>query len=76
VKGGGEHAVGQFQSRRATGPDRLQSTGPGLGKERVFGYAQHLRCGRRRLIDPETQAWLQKLMAAAELVTITERIAA
>lgn len=28
------------------------------------------------LIDPETQAWLQKLMAAAELVTITERIAA
>ena len=28
------------------------------------------------LIDPETQAWLQKLMGAAELVTITERIAA
>ena len=28
------------------------------------------------LIDPETQAWLRKLMAAAELVTITERIAA
>jgi uncharacterized protein len=28
------------------------------------------------LIDPETQAWLQKLMAAAELVTITERTAA
>jgi len=28
------------------------------------------------LIDPETQAWLKKLMAAAELVTITERIVA
>jgi predicted nucleic acid-binding protein len=28
------------------------------------------------LIDPETRAWLKKLMAAAELVTITERIAA
>ena len=28
------------------------------------------------LIDPDTQAWLKKLMAAAELVTITERIAA
>jgi uncharacterized protein len=28
------------------------------------------------LIDPETQAWLKKLMAAAELVTVTERIAA
>ena len=28
------------------------------------------------LIDPETQAWLKKLMAAAELVTITDRIAA
>jgi putative PIN family toxin of toxin-antitoxin system len=28
------------------------------------------------LIDPETQAWLRKLMGAAELVTITERIAA
>jgi uncharacterized protein len=28
------------------------------------------------LIDPETQAWLRKLMAAAELVTITERITA
>jgi putative PIN family toxin of toxin-antitoxin system len=28
------------------------------------------------LIDPETQAWLRKLMAAAELVTITERIVA
>jgi putative PIN family toxin of toxin-antitoxin system len=27
------------------------------------------------LIDPETQAWLRKLIAAAELVTITERIA-
>jgi predicted nucleic acid-binding protein len=24
------------------------------------------------LIDPETQAWLKKLMAAAELVTITD----
>ena len=28
------------------------------------------------LIDPDTQAWLKKLMTAAELVTITERIAA
>jgi uncharacterized protein len=28
------------------------------------------------LIDPEAQIWLKKLMAAAELVTITERIAA
>jgi putative PIN family toxin of toxin-antitoxin system len=28
------------------------------------------------LIDPDTQAWLRKLMAAAELVTITEHIAA
>ena len=28
------------------------------------------------LIDPDTQAWLKKLMAAAELVTITERIVA
>ena len=28
------------------------------------------------LIDPETQAWLKKLMAAAELVTITDHIAA
>jgi len=28
------------------------------------------------LIDPNTQAWLKKLMAGAELVTITERIAA
>ena len=28
------------------------------------------------LIDPDAQAWLQKLMAAAELVTITERIVA
>lgn len=28
------------------------------------------------LIDPEAQAWLRKLMAAADLVTITERIAA
>jgi uncharacterized protein len=28
------------------------------------------------LIDPDTRAWLAKLMAAAELVTITERIAA
>jgi putative PIN family toxin of toxin-antitoxin system len=28
------------------------------------------------LIDPDTRAWLKKLMAAAELVTITERIAA
>jgi hypothetical protein len=28
------------------------------------------------LIDPDTRAWLRKLMAAAELVTITERIAA
>jgi len=28
------------------------------------------------LIDPETQAWLRKLMGAAELVTITERITA
>jgi uncharacterized protein len=27
------------------------------------------------LIDPETQAWLRKLMAAAELVAISERIA-
>jgi putative PIN family toxin of toxin-antitoxin system len=28
------------------------------------------------LIDADTQAWLRKLMAAAELVTITERIVA
>ena len=28
------------------------------------------------LIDPETQAWLKRLMAAAERVTITETIAA
>jgi uncharacterized protein len=28
------------------------------------------------LIDPETQAWLKKLMAAAELATITDHIAA
>jgi uncharacterized protein len=28
------------------------------------------------LIDPETQAWLRKLMGAAELVAITERIRA
>ena len=28
------------------------------------------------LIDPETRAWLKKLMVAAELVTIIERIAA
>ena len=28
------------------------------------------------LIDPETQAWLRKLMGAAELVTTTERITA
>jgi putative PIN family toxin of toxin-antitoxin system len=28
------------------------------------------------LIDPDTQAWLRKLMAAAEMVTITERIVA
>jgi uncharacterized protein len=28
------------------------------------------------LIDPDTQAWLRKLMSAAELVTITERIVA
>jgi uncharacterized protein len=28
------------------------------------------------LIDPETQAWLKELMAAAELVAITERITA
>jgi uncharacterized protein len=28
------------------------------------------------LIDPETQAWLKKLMAAAELVTITDRVVA
>jgi uncharacterized protein len=28
------------------------------------------------LIDPDTQAWLSKLMAAAELVRITDRVAA
>jgi hypothetical protein len=28
------------------------------------------------LTDPAAQAWLKKLIAAAELVTITERIAA
>jgi putative PIN family toxin of toxin-antitoxin system len=28
------------------------------------------------LIDPDTQAWLKRLMAAAEFVPITERIAA
>src|SRR5215469_7952900 len=28
------------------------------------------------LIDPETQAWLRRLMATPELVTISERIAA
>src|SRR5260370_1404776 len=28
------------------------------------------------LIDPDTQAWLKKLMAVAELVTITEQIVA
>ena len=28
------------------------------------------------LIDPDTRAWLRKLMAAAELVTITERVVA
>ena len=28
------------------------------------------------LIDPDTQAWLRKLMAVAELVTITEHIVA
>jgi len=28
------------------------------------------------LIDPEAQAWLRRLMATAELVTISERIAA
>jgi putative PIN family toxin of toxin-antitoxin system len=28
------------------------------------------------LIDPDTRAWLERLMAAAEPVTITERIAA
>jgi putative PIN family toxin of toxin-antitoxin system len=28
------------------------------------------------LIDPDTRAWLRKLMAAAELIRITERIAA
>jgi len=28
------------------------------------------------LIDPDTRAWLKKLMGAAELVAITERIAA
>jgi putative PIN family toxin of toxin-antitoxin system len=28
------------------------------------------------LIDPETQAWLRRLMATAELVTISERIVA
>jgi uncharacterized protein len=28
------------------------------------------------LIDPDTRAWLTKLMAAAEVVTITERIVA
>jgi putative PIN family toxin of toxin-antitoxin system len=28
------------------------------------------------LIDPETHAWLRRLMATAELVTISERIAA
>jgi putative PIN family toxin of toxin-antitoxin system len=28
------------------------------------------------LIDPETRTWLKKLMGAAELVTISERIAA
>ena len=28
------------------------------------------------LIDPETKVWLRKLMAAAELVPITERVAA
>jgi len=32
VKGGAEHTVGQFQSRDAAGPDRLQPTGPGLGQ--------------------------------------------
>ena len=28
------------------------------------------------LIDPDTRAWLERLMAAAEPITITERIAA
>jgi hypothetical protein len=28
------------------------------------------------LIDADTRAWLRKLMAGAELVTITERVAA
>jgi predicted nucleic acid-binding protein len=28
------------------------------------------------LIDPDTRAWLKKLVAAAELIAITERIAA
>jgi putative PIN family toxin of toxin-antitoxin system len=28
------------------------------------------------LIDPDTRAWLKKLMAAAKLITITERIVA
>jgi hypothetical protein len=28
------------------------------------------------LIDPDTRAWLKKLMAAVELVTVTERITA
>jgi putative PIN family toxin of toxin-antitoxin system len=28
------------------------------------------------LIDPDTQAWLKRLMAAAKLVTITERVVA
>jgi chromosome partitioning protein len=35
VKSGAEHAVGQFQTRGAAGPDRLQPTGAGLGKERA-----------------------------------------
>jgi predicted nucleic acid-binding protein len=48
---------------------------------RSFGAARRLfeivaRPYFASLIDPDTQAWLKRLMAAAELVTITERVAA
>ena len=49
VKSRAHHPIGQFQHRGMPRPDRLQTAGPRLGKERVFGNAERLRRHRRRL---------------------------
>ena len=44
------------------------------GAERLRSLRAHIS-PRSSLIDPDAQAWLKRLMAAAELVAISERIA-